>query len=45
MTIPDASVVGFATGGVSYIAGTVAVVEPRLKIAGLAFLAVGSMIT
>ena len=45
MNIPDASVVGFATGGVSYIAGTVAVVEPRLKLAGLGLLAVGSMFT
>ena len=45
MTIHDAGVVGNARGGASYIAATVAAVEPRLKLAGLALLAVGSMFT
>ncbi|MGI4876536.1 MAG: type-F conjugative transfer system secretin TraK [Janthinobacterium lividum] len=45
MNIPDAGIVGFATGGVTYIAGTLAAVEPRLKLAGLGLLAVGSMFT
>ena len=45
MNIPDAGIVGFAIGGATYIAGTVAAVEPRLKLAGLGLLAVGSMFT
>lgn len=45
MNIPDAGIVSFAAGGVTYIAGTIARIEPRLKAGGLGLLAVGTMFT
>ena len=45
MNIPDAGIVGFVSGGVSYVAGTIARVDPRLKSAGLGLIAVGVMFT
>lgn len=45
MNIPDAGIVGFVSGGVSYVAGTIARVDPRLKGAGLGLIAVGVMFT
>jgi conjugal transfer pilus assembly protein TraK len=43
MNIPDAGIVGFVSGGATSMAGTLAAVEPRLKLAGLGLLAVSSM--
>ena len=44
MNIPDAGIVGFVSGGATYIAGTISRVDARVQGAGLGLLAVGAIV-